>query len=135
MDERLLGVIDTPVAVLGTIIPDGRPHLVPVTFAASGESLVTAVDWKPKTGRKLRRISNLEADPRASLLIHHYSEEWGDLWWVRVDATATIHRTGPEWERAIAALVDKYPQYRERPPEGAVISLRPENVISWPARP
>src|SRR5690554_7313882 len=83
MDERLLGVIDTPVAVLGTIIPDGRPHLIPVTFAASGDSLVTAVAWKPKTGRKLRRIINLEADPRASLLLHHYPEARGERWCFR----------------------------------------------------
>ena len=59
MDERLLGAIDAPVAVLGTILPDGRPHLVPVTFAAAGELLVTAVDWKPKSGRKLQRITNV----------------------------------------------------------------------------
>ena len=134
MDERLLGAIDAPVAVLGTILPDGRPHLVPVTFAAAGELVVTAVDWKPKSGRKLRRITNLETDPRATLLIHHYAGDWGELWWVRVEAIGRIHGQGPDWEGAIAALAAKYPQYRERPPEGAVIALAPQRVVSWAAR-
>ena len=126
--------MDAPVAVLGTILPDGRPHLVPVTFAAVDEELVTAVDWKPKTGRKLQRITNVEIDPRATLLIHHYADDWEELWWVRVDATARIHEQGPDRDRAISALVAKYPQYRERPPEGAVIALTPEKVASWAAR-
>ena len=126
--------MDAPVAVLGTILPDGRPHLVPVTFAAVDEELVTAVDWKPKTGRKLQRITNVEIDPRATLLIHHYADDWEELWWVRVDATARIHEQGPDRDRAISALVAKYQQYREGPPEGAVIALTPKKVSSWAAR-
>lgn len=135
MDERLLRVADAPVAILGTAGTDGRPHLVPVTFAVTGDHLVTAIDWKPKSGRKLKRIANLEGDPRATLLIHHYSDDWDGLWWVRVDATARIHERGERWENAIAALSAKYPQYRDRPPAGEVIALWPEHVASWAARP
>lgn len=133
MDERVLRAADARAGVLGTTGRDGRPHLIPVTFALTRDHLVTAVDWKPKSGRKLQRIANLERDPRATLLIHHYSDVWEDLWWVRVDAIARIHESGVARDEAIAALAAKYPQYRERPPGGAVIAMRPENVVSWAA--
>src|SRR5262249_12517357 len=41
------------VARLATVAADGRPHLVPVTFAVRGDVLVTAVDHKPKRTTRL----------------------------------------------------------------------------------
>lgn len=131
--EDLDRIAGSPVGVLGTILPDGRPHLAPVTFAVADGRVVTAVDWKPKSGRKLRRIANLEADPRATLLVHHYQDDWGGLWWVRVDAVGTLVDDGPEHERAVAALCAKYEQYAERPPEGTVIVLEPTGTARWGA--
>lgn len=133
MHEPLSLMAAAPVAVLGTVGRDGRPHLVPVTFAFESGTLVTAVDWKPKSGKALQRLANIERDPRATLLTHHYSDDWSELWWVRVDGRAAIHHEGPTWDRAIAALVDKYGQYRERPPDGSVIAITPEKTVAWAA--
>lgn len=119
------------VGVLGTIGPDGRPHLVPVTFGLTEGRVVTAIDWKPKHRAILQRIANIERDPRVTFLAHHYSEDWGSLWWVRVDGRAEIHAGGPLWEEAISALVAKYDQYRARPPDGVAIVISPEGVRSW----
>lgn len=116
---------------LGTVRPDGKPHVVVVTFAAMGGSVVTAIDHKPKRTQRLQRLVNIEANRSASLLVDHYDEDWDGLWWVRLDGPASIHRTGELWSGAVDALVDKYPQYRERPPEGPVIVIAQDRVTWW----
>lgn len=107
--------------------------MVPATFALNDGRVVTAIDWKPKQGSTLQRISNIERDPRVTFLAHHYSEDWDALWWVRVDGRAEVHREGSVWEQAIDALVAKYDQYRTRRPEGAAIVITPEAIRSWAA--
>lgn len=93
----------SPVARLATSTPDGTPHLVPVVFAlgarrpaeATGADVIyTAVDAKRKTTQRLRRLANLEHNPRASVLVDSYADDWTQLWWVRADGVAAIHRDG-----------------------------------------
>jgi hypothetical protein len=59
------------VARFATIAPDGRPRLVPVCFALTGAVLYHAVDQKPKGTRRLARLADLAADPRATVLADH----------------------------------------------------------------
>jgi PPOX class probable F420-dependent enzyme len=126
-------VASARVGHLATLTPDGRPHLVPCCFAVGDERIWTAVDRKPKRTLRLQRLANVRAHPRASLLVDHYEEDWTRLWWVRVDAAAAVLEDGPEREAALALLAAKYPQYREAPPEGAVIALTPDRWRSWSA--
>jgi PPOX class probable F420-dependent enzyme len=123
----------SPVARMGTIRPDGSLHLVPIVFAFDDEELVTAVDAKPKRSKALTRLSNIAGDPRVCVLIDHYQDDWNGLWWARLDGEARIVKTGPEFDRAIEALVDKYPQYQQDPPEGPVIRVRIGRVAAWRA--
>jgi len=116
---------------LATVRPDGRPHVVVVTFAVVGDTVVTAIDHKPKTTERLQRLVNIEANPAASFLVDHYDDDWDRLWWVRVDGTATIHQKDERWVTATDALAARYPPYRDRPPEGPVIAISPEHVIGW----
>lgn len=120
---------------LATIRPDGRPHIVVVTFALAGEAIVTAIDRKPKRTQRLQRLRNLEAHPESSFLVDGYDEDWTRLWWVRIDGTATIHESGDLHTAAIRALVAKYPQYEETPPQGPVIALTPVDVTYWAHTP
>ena len=53
-----------PVARLATVAPDGGPHLVPVVFALRDGVVYTAVDAKPKTTQRLRRLTNIEPTRR-----------------------------------------------------------------------
>jgi PPOX class probable F420-dependent enzyme len=122
--ERVAGA---RVGRLGTVTAAGRPHVVPVAFALLGETIVTAVDAKPKRTRALKRLENVRATGRASLLIDHYEEDWSRLWWVRIDASAEVVDSEP----AIDALVAKYAQYLTARPGGPVIVLRPERWRSW----
>lgn len=118
------------VARLATSDVENVPHLVPVTFALDGDDVVSAVDAKPKTTTTLRRIRNVLANPRASLLVDHYDEDWSRLWWVRVDGHAAVADVD---EPATAALVAKYPQYRHQRPHGPVLRVRVTTVRGWAA--
>jgi PPOX class probable F420-dependent enzyme len=122
------------VARLATTDPDGRPHLVPIVFAVDGDTLYSAVDSKPKRSRRLRRIENARARPDVTLLVDHYDEEWGRLCWVRVRGRARVLDGGPEHDRALALLAEKYPQYRAEPPEGPVLAVDVTEVRAWSAK-
>ena len=120
------------VARLATVTPGGRPHLVPCCFALVEETAYSAVDAKPKSTLALRRLANLRANPQASLLVDHYAEEWATLWWIRVDGDGRVVEDGPEHTAALAALADKYEQYRRQRPPGAVVAL---DITAWRAWP
>jgi PPOX class probable F420-dependent enzyme len=114
-------------AVLATIEPDGRPHAVPVCFAVRGNELVTAIDDKPKRTRSLRRVRNLRADPRATLLVDRWDEDWAEVGWVMVLARARVDAP----HTADAELAARYPQYVDALPSGDVIALAPERLLWW----
>jgi PPOX class probable F420-dependent enzyme len=123
-----------PVARLGTCDPTGQPHLVPITFALDGNVIVTAVDHKPKRTAKLRRLANIAANPRVSVLADHYEGDWWRLWWVRADGTArVVGPEAPEHADAVARLAARYGQYRERPPEGPAITISVSRWSGWQA--
>jgi PPOX class probable F420-dependent enzyme len=119
------------VARLATTDPDGRPHLVPIVFALEGTTLYSAVDRKPKRSEKLRRIENARRRPDVTILVDHYEEDWGALWWIRLRGRARVLDGGKERERALALLSEKYPQYRVEPPGGAVLAVDVTDVREW----
>jgi len=120
-----------PVARLATVRPDGAPHLVPVVFATSGDTVWLAVDAKPKRTTRLQRLTNLRRDPRCALLADHYEEDWSRLWWVRADGVATVlDEPGPD-HPGVAALVERHPQYRVQPPAGPLVVVRVERWSGW----
>jgi PPOX class probable F420-dependent enzyme len=124
------------VARLATVARDGRPRLVPITFALAGDVIYHAVDDKPKATRRLARLEDLAADPRASVLADHYEEDWSALWWVRADGRARVLEDVREGEaaRALELLAERYAQYRERRPAGPVIALDVERITGWAGR-
>lgn len=121
------------VARLATADGAGRPHLVPVVFALSGEVVVSAVDHKPKRTTALRRLANVSANPTVSLLVDHYDDDdWGALWWVRADGNARVLAPGdPEARSAVALLVARYAPYRVRPPAGPVLAVDVQRWSGW----
>lgn len=119
-----------PDARLATVGPAGEPHIVPITFALADDYIYSIVDSKPKTTRRLQRLSNIEEDSRVSVLVDHYNEEWTQLWWVRFDGTAEIHTEGARFELAKQKLMAKYSQYQEEPPAGPAIVIE-VSAVSW----
>ena len=129
-DQRLIAA---RVARLATIDRDGRPHLVPIVFALDGDTLYSAVDRKPKRSLKLRRIENARVRPDVTVLVDHYDEDWGRLWWIRVRGRARVLDDGDERDHALALLREKYPQYRAEPPDGPVLAVDVTDVRDWAA--
>lgn len=118
---------------LATVTPSGDPHIVPCCFALVDETVVTAVDAKPKSTHALRRLANVRAHPHASLLVDHYDDaDWSALWWVRVDGPARVITRGPDRDQAVDTLTAKYRQYRRSPPPGPVIAVEIATWRSWP---
>jgi PPOX class probable F420-dependent enzyme len=122
-----------PVARLGTVSADGTPHLVPVVFALRDEVVYTAVDGKPKTTQRLRRLDNIERHPSVSLLVDHYVDDWTQLWWVRIDGLAAIHHDGNALQAGHDLLRAKYDQYQSVPLSGPVIAIAVRHWSSWHA--
>jgi PPOX class probable F420-dependent enzyme len=120
------------VATLGTVAGDGQPHLVPVTFALRESTVVVAVDHKPKSTQNLKRIRNIRSNGRVSLLVHEYDDrDWSLLWWVRVDGLARVEESGEHRDRGLMWLTEKYVQYDDLPPAGAVILVDVRAVRGW----
>jgi len=126
-------------AILGTVAPDGRPRLVPVCFVVLGAppALYLPLDEKPKSVadvRQLARVRDIRRDPRVSLLVDRWDEDWSRLAWLRVDGRAMLLEPGDEHHAAVAALRDKYPQYRAHRLEGQpLIRVDLDRVRGWTA--
>jgi PPOX class probable F420-dependent enzyme len=130
MRERLASAT---VAHLATADVHGRPHLVPMCFVLHGDTIYFAVDAKPKRTTELKRLKNIAANPRVSVLVDHYQDDWTRLWWVRVDGAARIVTDQAEAQRAVDLLVERYHQYRQSRPSGPVVAITIESITGWAA--
>lgn len=128
---KILGASD--VAILGTVDAHHGVHLVPVVFTPVSQSRVyVAVDDKPKSSRELRRLANIRADARVTLLVDDYDDDWSQLWWVRVNGSATVTTSiAPEVE---AMHRSRYLQL-EGQALGPWITIEVDGVSGWRAAP
>jgi PPOX class probable F420-dependent enzyme len=122
---------DARVARLATVSAEGQPHLVPVTFAVDGDSIYIAIDHKPKTTTRLKRLANITANPQVTLLADHYDDDWTQLWWSRADGHATVLSPGPDTAAPAARLAARYSQYQDTPPTGPVIAITVTTWTGW----
>jgi PPOX class probable F420-dependent enzyme len=124
---------DGRVARLATHNPRRGIDLVPCTFALlDDDTIVTAVDHKPKRTTRLQRLENVRRNPSVTMLVDHYAEDWTTLWWVRASGDARIV-DNPD-DELIDALVAKYDQYQDLPPAGPAIVITITDLTGWSAR-
>jgi PPOX class probable F420-dependent enzyme len=121
---------------LATADAAGEPLVVPICYAFDGESLFSAIDAKPKTPgpRGLRRIRNLRENPRVSVVIDRYDEEWTRLRYVIIQGRAEVLTDGGDFSRGADLLLAKYPQYRRmglNRETGLMIKVTPARVTEW----
>jgi PPOX class probable F420-dependent enzyme len=119
------------VAVLGTADAQGVPHLVPVTFVVAGDTVWSATDGKPKKSTELKRHANIREQPRVSLLVQHWDEDWSRLWWVRADGLAVVTGQESTVQEAVARLRHKYGQYQQVTAHGPVIEVTVQRWRGW----
>ena len=123
---------------LATADATGDPHLIPVVFVLIDDAIYIAIDDKSKTTTRLKRLRNIEGNPRAAFLVDTYDEDWSKLGWVLCRGPADIIDSAqhpgdaPPRDEILAELRAKYPQYHDhnlanRP----IIRLRVERVTSW----
>ena len=90
---------------------------------------------KPKRTRELRRLRNVADNPRVSLVVDVWDEDWTRLAWVIVEGRAGILTTDLERAPALAALVAKYPQYAKEaalsPSDSVIVEVTPTHVFTW----
>lgn len=117
---------------LATADENATPHVVPVCYAPAETSLYIAIDGKPKSGRKLKRLANIEANPQVSLVVDRYDDDWRRLGWVMLHGRGDILHAGDERERALALLCARYSQYRDMTFDGLpIIAVRIAQTTSW----
>ncbi len=103
----------------------------PVTFARVADTLVTAIDAKPKQPNTTpARIKRLQAAPRATLTVDRYDDDWTRLAWVQVLGMA---RVTDLVDASRSALRTRYPQYDDTPLTGPLIALTPIRILTWRA--
>lgn len=118
---------------LATADARAAPHVVPVCFACTADTLYITIDAKPKmAANSLKRLRNIIANPRAAFIADRYDDDWSRLGWVMLRGAAEVLEHGTEHDAAQAELRSRYPQYRTMPIEGLpVIALRVARVTTW----
>ena len=122
------------VARFATADPGGQPHIVPICYAVSSDSVYFTIDEKPKrlTDKPLKRIRNLQQNPHVALVVDRYDEDWTRLGWVMVQGEAALLDNGEEHSKAQRLLKARYPQLDEMQiSELPVIAIRIKRVVSW----
>jgi PPOX class probable F420-dependent enzyme len=123
---------EIPVAHLGLLDEAGHPRVQPVTFARVGDTIISAIDDKPKRrpGELPARVRRLQQHPRVALTVDRYDDDWTRLAWVQILGDVGIE---PVDGASLEALQGRYPAYRSDPPRGPLLNLRPKRVLSWRA--
>ena len=77
---------------------DAVPHVVPVCFALSDDTLYITIDEKPKrgVGPPLKRLQNIAQNATVAIVVDRYEEDWGRLGWVMLRGEAEILTDGRE---------------------------------------
>jgi PPOX class probable F420-dependent enzyme len=122
---------DARVARVGTTDERGRVHLVPVTFVVRDGTWYSPSDAGP---RPVKRLRNLKQDPRVTVLIDVYDEDWSKVWWVRLRGRGRVVEDSCEREEARRLLRGKYPQFEDTPSdegEGPVMAVDVEEWVGW----
>jgi PPOX class probable F420-dependent enzyme len=134
-EERVLRFLESRrVAHLATADAHGAPHVVPVCFVVSGETLYITIDEKPKrmSAAGMKRLRNIAENPAVAVVADRYDEDWSRLGWVMLRGGAEILHDGAEHAAAQALLRARYPQLASMHIQACpVIAVRIERTTSW----
>ncbi len=98
-----------PVGRLATADANGHPHVVPICYVYDGRCLYTPLDLKPKSVPvlRLKRVRNIAENPKISVVVDHYSDDWSQLGYTLIRGSASVLEEGDERARAEAMLREK----------------------------
>lgn len=131
------------VARLATADLEYKPHLVPVVFVFDNDRNCYFIPIDEKTKRSgpenLKRVKNIQENPKVALLIDEYNEDWTKLYFIMIQGKASIiggkklekQNEVLLLEKAHNLLSDKYHQYQKTGIGEYVIMIIPQKVITW----
>jgi PPOX class probable F420-dependent enzyme len=141
VDKKILELITTArVGHLATAASNLQPYLTPVVFIALQNSILIPLDDKPKIidVNRLRRVRNIEENPKVSFLVDHYDEDWTYLWFVMIIGNAKLIQLNRKTERKTKEMtkirnmfLKKYSQYTKIGVGKTYIKLMIEKTIYW----
>lgn len=107
----------------------GVPHVVPVCPVVADGRLYFG------SGDDAKKVANLRANPRVTLVADDYVEAWDGLRGVMLAGTARLHARGPRFRRARRLLYAKFPQYERDAAldegDSVVVEVTPTRVFAW----
>jgi len=114
---------------LGTVYPDGRPHVVPISPVLDLDRLVFASEIETQ------KVRNIDANPAVAVSFDEYHEDWSKLVQVIVHGEAYLLDAGFEFDRDRTLLYEKFPQYEAEAPiepgSSVIVEVRVDRVVSW----
>jgi len=124
---------------LATADAAGAPHVIPFCFALVDDTLYFVVDGKPKRkkGLAIKRMRNIAENPAVAVVVDDYDDDWNRLAYLLLRGRAAIVNDEAVRNRALAALREKYPQYRTMVldgPDHPVVAITTECVHFWRAQ-
>ena len=113
---------------VATVDSDGVPHNVPVCPVLDKDRIYFG------TERKARKIRNIKANPRVTVVLDEYTEAWDYLRGVMIQGKARIV-TAAEFRRLRKQIYAKYPQYESKAALGerdsVIVEVKPDKKFSW----
>jgi nitroimidazol reductase NimA-like FMN-containing flavoprotein (pyridoxamine 5'-phosphate oxidase superfamily) len=117
------------VVYLGTVSPNGEPHVIPISPVLDLDRAVFASEYATV------HVRNIRENPMVSLAVDEYHEDWDLLRAVMIFGSAQIIESGYEWERIKNLMEEKFPQYPEKAPIEAgttvMLDIRIERIVTW----
>jgi PPOX class probable F420-dependent enzyme len=122
------------VARLATADAGAHPHVIPICFVVTGNTVYFSIDEKPKkrSAAPLKRLANIRENPFVAVVADHYDDDWSRLGWVMIQGRAEILASGEEHDGAQASLQARYRQLQAMGIEALpVVAIRIEHAASW----
>jgi PPOX class probable F420-dependent enzyme len=121
MDKKILKLINNArVGHLATAASNLQPYVTPVVYIVHQNNIFVPLDGKPKTisVKELKRVKNIEDNPKVSFLVNNYDEDWTKLWFVLIFGYATLVNSTSETLKAKLKTIhnkflSKYSQYNK----------------------
>jgi PPOX class probable F420-dependent enzyme len=135
-DEVVAFLRDQRTIVVGSLGPDGRPHLVPLWYVATGLTIET---W---TYGKSQKVLNLQRGPQATVLIET-GDQYNELRGVSLECDAVVDHTFAEVARIGAAMAERYggaldeagrAAVEKQASKRALLRFTPTRIVSWDHR-
>ena len=134
-DELRAFLAEKKVVTCATIGPNGRPHLMPLWYAAEGTTLR---GW---TYAKSQKAKNLERDPRATLQVED-GEAYHELRGVMMECDVAIERDPDKvvnfgmalFQRFGATGSDVEAMIAGQAPKRIGMTFTPTRIVSWDHR-